>query len=108
MDNNDDRLFFNGQVRLLTGLNEFGPSYWVKGFALVDEETGEKILPFISTFDLDKIVEEQDLLKITFRIYPDGMKQYQVELFPFLMQFKYEGKTYPAEQFYKTFTGEDY
>lgn len=108
MANNDDGLFFNGRIRLLTGLNEFGPSYWVKGFALINTETGEKILPFLSTFDLSEIKEEQDMLKITFRIYPDGMKQYHVELYPFLKQFKYEDKTYPTEQFFKTFTGEDY
>jgi len=103
-----EKIFCNGNFRLVTEMNEFRMSLWINGFGLENAVTGEQILPFISHFNLDHIEEvDEKVLKIKFRIYPDGSRYYSVEVDPFSKRFEYEGRMYSTDHFYKTITGED-
>lgn len=83
-------------------------SLWINGFGLSNAVTGEEIIPIISIFNLDNIKEDGDILKIKFRIYPDGSKDYYVEINPFSKSFVYKNQTFPIADFYKTFTGRNF
>lgn len=82
-------------------------SLWINGFGLENAATGEEVLPLISYFNLETIEEvNEEILKIKFRIYPDGSKYYSVEVNPFSKRFKYEGRMYSTDHFYNFFVGE--
>lgn len=99
----------NGNFKLITDLNEFRMSLWINGFGLENALTGEEIIPVTTIFNLDDIEEiDGEVLKIRFRIYPDGSTYYAVEINPFLKSFVYEGETYPTDVFFKTITGEEW
>lgn len=103
MNRIESQSFFDGQIQLLTGLNEFRESLWVNGFALRNQLTDEEILPFISFFDIIGITQVGDVLNITFKIYPDGLKSYTIEVNPFMKTFRYKGKEYPVSCFEEMF-----
>ena len=103
-----EKILCNGNFKLITEMNEFRMSLWINGFGLENAATGEEVLPLISYFNLETIEEvNEEILKIKFRIYPDGSKYYSVEVNPFSKRFKYEGRMYSTDHFYKTITGED-
>lgn len=108
MEYRQEKLFCNGNFKLITELNEFRMSLWVNGFGLENAITGEEIIPLISYFNLDHIEEvDEEVLKIEFRIYPKGSPYYTVEVHPFSKSFTYEGRMYSTDHFHKTITGED-
>ncbi|MFY7816351.1 MAG: hypothetical protein ACOVRK_14310 [Chryseobacterium taeanense] len=108
MQYRQEKIFCNGNFKLITEMNEFRMALWINGFGLENAVTGEEIIPLISYFNLDEIVEvDESVLKIKFRIYPDGSKDYSVEVHPFSKRFEYEGVIYSTDHFYKTITGED-
>lgn len=103
-----EKMFCNGNIKLITDLNEFKMSLWITGFGLENVMTGEEIIPVISIFNLDDIEEvDEEVLKIKFRIYPNGSQHYEVEVNPFLKSFVYEEKIYSTDNFFKTFTGKE-
>lgn len=109
MQYRQEKIFCNGNFKLITEMNEFRMSLWVNGFGLENALTGEEIIPLIAHFNLDHIDEvDEKVLKITFRIYPDGSRYYSVEVDPFSKRFEYEGRMYSTDDFYKTITGEDF
>lgn len=104
-----EKLVCNGNFKLITDLNEFKMSLWITGFGLENALTGEEIIPVITIFNLDNIEEvDGEVLKIKFRIYPDGSKYYEVEIHPFLKSFVYEVETYSTDVFFRTITGEEW
>ncbi|WP_426277032.1 hypothetical protein ACN9MN_17280 [Chryseobacterium sp. S-02] len=108
MEYRQEKIFCNGNSKLITELNEFRMSLWINGFGLENAITGEKIIPLISYFNLDTIEEvDEEVLKIKFRIYPDGSQYHIVEVHPFVKKFKYEGRIYSTDHFHKIITGED-
>lgn len=108
MEYRQEKILCNGNFKLITELNDFRMALWINGFGLEDVTTGEEIIPLISFFNLDNIEElDENVLKIKFRIYPEGSKYYTVEVDPFSKRFEYEGKIYSTDLFYKTITGED-
>jgi len=108
MENRREITILDGQIKLVTELTEFGMSLWVNGFGLNNAITGEEIIPLITFFNLEKYEEAENTLKIKFRIYPDGFKNYEVEINPLSKSFTYENKAYHTDDFYKTFTGKEY
>ncbi|MFC3158681.1 hypothetical protein ACFOEQ_09175 [Chryseobacterium arachidis] len=109
MEYRQEKIFCNGKIKLITELNEFRMSLWINGFGLENVMTGEEIIPVISIFNLDGIEEiDEEVLKIKFRIYPNGLEHYEVEINPFLKSFVYEGQIYSTDHFYKTITGEEW
>ncbi len=108
MEYRQEKLFCNGNFKLITELNEFRMSLWVNGFGLKNAITGEEIIPLISYFNLDHIEEvDEKVLKIEFRIYPDGSKHYTVEIDSFSKSFTYEDRSYSTDYFHQIITGED-
>lgn len=104
-----EKIICNGNFKLITELNEFRMSLWINGFGLENALTGEEIIPLISVFNLDDVEEvEGEVLKLKFRIYPNGLRHYLVEVNPYLKSFVYEEKVYSTDQFYKTITGEEW
>lgn len=108
MEYRQEKMFCKGKVKLITELNEFRMSLWINGFGLENAITGEQIIPLITYSNLDSIEEvDEEVLKIAFRIYPDGSKHYTVEVHPFSKNFTYEGRMYSTDHFHKIITGED-
>lgn len=107
MEYRQEKLFCKGKFKLITELHEFRMALWINGFGLENVLTGEEIIPLISFFNLDDIEEiDEEILKIKFRIYPNGSKYYTVEINPFLKSFVYEDQIYSIDDFYETITGE--
>lgn len=94
---------FNGRFKLITEENEFRMSHWVKGFGITDNTSGEEVLPLTGSFNLDKLEEIGNCLKISFQIYPIGSVTYEVEINPFERTFLYENETQHLEHFVSTF-----
>jgi hypothetical protein len=108
MEYRQEKIFCSGNFKLITELNDFRMALWINGFGLENAMTGEEIIPLISFFNLENIEElDENVLKIKFRIYPEGSKYYTVEVHPFSKRFEYEGRIYSTDLFYKTITGED-
>lgn len=109
MEYRQEKMFCKGKFKLITELNEFRMSLWINGFGLENVMTGEEIIPVISIFNLDNIEEvDEEILKIKFRIYPNSLQSYSVEVNPFLKSFVYEDQTYSTDNFFKTITGEEW
>ena len=109
MEYKQEKIFCNGNFKLITELNEFRMALWINGFGLENARTGEEVIPLISFFNLDNIDEiNEEVLKIKFRIYPNGSQYYVVEVNPFLKSFVYEGEIYSTDQFYSTITGKEW
>ncbi|GAA4153147.1 hypothetical protein GCM10022217_08490 [Chryseobacterium ginsenosidimutans] len=109
MEYRQEKMFCKGKFKLITELNEFRMALWINGFGLENALTGEEIIPVISIFNLDDIEEvNEEVLKIKFRIYPNGLQHYAVEINPFLKSFVYEDKIYSTDNFLKTITGEEW
>jgi len=107
MEYRKEKIFCNGNFKLITELNELRMSLWVNGFSLENAITGEQIIPVISYFNLDHIEEvDEGVLKIEFRIYPKGSPYYTVEVHPFSKRFTYEGRMYSTDHFHEIITGE--
>ena len=94
---------FNGRFKLITEDNEFKMSLWVKGFGIIDNTTEEEVLAFMSDFNLDDFKETGNVLKVKFKIYPNGAKQYEADIDPFTKTFIYNGKTIALENFANAF-----
>ena len=86
-DNRSERLIFNGKFTLVTEGTEFRMALWINGFGLTNTSTKEEILPVMHSCNLDYFKEQGNMLSVKFRIYPDGMKNYQVEINPFEKTF---------------------
>jgi len=109
MEYRQEKIFCKGNFKLITELNEFRMSLWISGFGLENVVTGEEIIPVISIFNLDDTEEiDEEILKIKFRIYPNGLEHYTVEINPFLKSFVYEDQIYSTDNFFKTITGEEW
>ena len=101
MQERKEKLVLHGHFKLITELTEFRMSMWVNGFGLSNALTGNIVIPLILSFNLDDLQEHDDVLVIRFRIYPDGLKSYQVKVNPLLKTFIYEDKTYQTDFFSK-------
>lgn len=104
----EDTVILNGQSKIVTDLTEFKMSLWVNGFGIINHLTGEEIIPLITIFNLDKYEEYNETVKLVFRIYPDGLRDYEVEINPVLRTFIYKNETYPTSIFFKTITGKEW
>jgi hypothetical protein len=93
---------FNAQFNLLTEENEFRMSHWVKGFG-ISAASGEIILPLNTSFDLETHEEAGNLLKVAFRVYPNGGVRFEAEIDPFQRMFMYAGETAPLHTFHTLF-----
>jgi hypothetical protein len=104
MGNSDqkEQAILNGRFKLITEFNELRSSQWVKGFGISDVK-GNVILPLMRAFNLDDFEETGDSLKVRFKIFPEGSKQFSVELHPVNHTFVYEGNTIALERFLETF-----
>jgi hypothetical protein len=98
----ESRAIFNAQFNLLTEDNEFRMSHWVKGFGIA-AASGEVILPLKTSFDLEKYEEAGNLLKVSFRVYPNGAMKFDAEIDPFQCVFVYAGETAPLHTFHALF-----
>lgn len=99
----NEHLIFEGKFMLPTEETEFRMSLWVKGFGLIDTATKKTILPVMSTFNLDHFEENGTILLVKFRIYPDGFKDYKVEINPFEKTFTYNATRHNLSDFKKYF-----
>ena len=109
MEYRQEKLILNGQVKIITELTEFRMAIWINGFGLNDAFTGEEIIPLISFFNLDSIEEiNNNNLRIKFRIYPNGSKDYEIIISPLLRRFIYQNREFNTNEFYKTITGKEY
>jgi hypothetical protein len=95
----EEQPILGGRVILATEDNEFRMSLWVRGFGLKDAVSGEWLLELNSNLDLNNWEEQGDLLKICFRIYPDGAKHYDVVIDPFNRAYTYEEVTVALDTF---------
>lgn len=95
----NERLIFAGKLTLVTELTEFRMSLWVNGFGITDSFTKEEILPVIHRFNLDHFEETGNVLFVTFRIYPNGLKNYKVEINPFEKTFTYDTSIHNLSDF---------
>lgn len=100
-----EELFFDGKIKLTTGVTVYGHGHCITGFGISSSLSNEEIIPLIDFFHLEKIEEEKEVLKIRFRIHPEGNKFYEIELNPFEKIFKYRNNIYPTSDYYKTITG---
>lgn len=100
----EEKFFFNGQIKLIIASIELKMSLWVDGFAIFNTLTNEEIIPFFSSFNLNAISEQSNVLKIKFSIYPNGAKVYEIEVNPFLKTFLFENKTFSTNDFVKVFS----
>ena len=98
----DEYLIFNNQFKLITEDNEFRMSLWVKGFG-INDANDNVVMPLMSSFNLDHCEEAGNVLKVKFKIYPNGGKHYEVEIDPFNKTFVYNGETIALKKFAETF-----
>lgn len=101
MDNpfREERELFNGKFSLITEENEFRMSHWVKGFGIMDSATRSYILELQSSCHLESYEEVGNLLRVHFRVYPNGAGLYTVEIEPFAQTFHYNNQTFRLEEF---------
>lgn len=102
MDYKREKTILGARIKLITEATEFRMTLWINGFGLSDARTEEEITPLISFFNLEDIEEIGDVVRIKFRIYPNGTKYYNVEINPFLRTFIYQEKKYSTNDFYET------
>ncbi|MES2762141.1 MAG: hypothetical protein V4677_08040 [Bacteroidota bacterium] len=101
-DYRQEQPIFNNQFKLITEDNEFRMSLWVRGFGITDA-TGNIVLPLMGSFNLDEFAEAGNVLKVKFKIYPNGAKQYEVEIDPFNKTFVYNGQSFALKDFADSF-----
>ena len=106
MEDTREELIFNNRIKLITQLSEFKMSLWVNGFGLKNAATDEEIIPLVSFFNLEEFEEKENSIVIKFRIYPNGAKDYLMEVFPFEKTFIFLDKTYHTTDYYKTIMNE--
>ncbi len=94
---------FNGQFKLITEDSEFKMSLWVRGFGIADSTSGKMILELMYSFNLESFEEIESILKVIFKIYPDGVKEYSVEINPFNKIFVYNQQIFALDKFAETF-----
>lgn len=92
-------LIFAGKYILITEETDFRMALWIRGFGIIDSSTKEEILPIIHSFNLDHFEEIDNILFATFRIYPNGSKDYKVEINPFEKTFTYDNDVYNLSSF---------
>lgn len=98
-----EQLIFNGKFKLITVQTEFRMSIWINGFGIADAFTEKEILPVLYSFHLDEFEENGNFLSVKFRIYPDGLKNYETEINPFEQIVMYDHQTYRLADFEKIF-----
>lgn len=98
----ETHVIFNAQFNLLTEDNEFRMSHWVKGFG-ISSASGEMILPLNTSFDLEKYEEAGNILKVAFRVYPNGGMKFEADINPFERVFVYAGEAAPLHTFHVLF-----
>lgn len=102
MEDQKEQAILNGRFKLITEFNEMRASQWVRGFG-INDANGKVVLPVMSSFNLDDFEETGDTLIVRFKIFPDGAKQYAVEINLVNRTFDYEGNTVALERFNETF-----
>jgi hypothetical protein len=102
MENQKEQAILNGRFKLITEFNEMRASQWVRGFG-INDANDNVVLPLMSSFDLDGFEETGDVIKVKFKIFPNGLKQYEVEIDALNRRFVYEGNTIALERFAETF-----
>ena len=86
----NEKLIFTGKFKLVTELTDFRMALWINGFGITDNSTKEEILPVMHSFNLDHFEETDNILFVTFRIYPNGSKDYKADINPFEKTFTYD------------------
>lgn len=94
-----EKLIFDGKFMIVTELTDFRMALWINGFGIIDTSTKEEILPIIHSFNLDHFEETDNILSVTFRIYPNGLKDYKVEINPFDKTFTYNNTMHNLSDF---------
>jgi len=94
-----ERLIFDGKFTLVTEETDFRMALWIRGFGLTNTSTKEEILPVMHSFNLDHFEENGNILSVKFRIYPNGSKDYEVEINPFEKTFMYNTTKYNLSDF---------
>lgn len=97
----------NGKYKLATELTDFRMSLWICGFGILETETNQEILPMIHYFNLDKKEDFGDFLRIQFRIYPFGLKNYIVDFYPDKQKYFYENQWFEIAEFESNFNTEE-
>ncbi len=97
-----EQAILNGRFKLITEDSEYKMSLWVREFGITDN-SGNIILEIASSFSLDKFEEKGDQLKVYFKIFPNGSKQYVADIDPINKIVLYENKTIDLNHFAKTF-----
>lgn len=95
----NERLIFAGKFTLVTEQTDFRMALWINGFGITDTSTKEEILPIMHSFNLDHFEETDKILSVIFRIYPNGSKDYKVEINPFDKTFTYNTTMYNLSDF---------
>ena len=98
----EEQPIFKGQYNLITEDNEFRMSLWVRGFGINDAE-GNEVLPLMRSLNLDDFEEIGNLLKVKFKIFPNGAKQYEAEINPFTKTFTFNNQTIALDKFKEMF-----
>ena len=98
-DYRNERLIFDGKFTLVTEGTEVRMSLWINGFGLTNTTTKEEILPVMHSFNLDHFEENGNILSVKFRIYPNGSKDYEVEINPFEKTFTYNATKHNLSDF---------
>lgn len=92
-------MIFNERFILVTEQTDFRMAIWINGFGIINGRTREEILPIMHSFNLDHYEENNEILYVTFRIYPDGLKDYHVKINPFEKTFMHNSTSHYLSSF---------
>lgn len=91
-----DQYFLKGKYKLSTIPHEMRMSHWVYAPILVSTETNEIILSLEgNVWDLRSAREVRDSIILKLARYPDGKKEYELELAPLAETAKISGVAHP-------------
>ncbi len=89
----------NERYEINTVLTEGRMSHWINNFSIKDNLNKNIIIDLMNTnWDLVEAVEENNILKLTLRKYPNGRNTYDVKVDLENGIFEYKNSEYPIER----------
>ncbi len=90
----------NERYEISTVLIEGRMSHWINNFSIKDNLNGDIIIDLMNTnWDLVERVEENNILKLTLRKYPDGNIYYNVKVDLDKGTFEHKNFEYQTDKF---------
>ncbi|WP_252109365.1 MULTISPECIES: hypothetical protein [unclassified Halomonas] len=89
----------NGEFEITTHPHEMRMSLWVYSPVITERATGSVLLDLTgSPWDLRRIEEGRGRILMTLMCYPDGDREYMIEVAPFEAIAVVEGEAYPLAE----------